>query len=226
MQVVAGSFPTRSGYAVVPGAIAYLGKSWAINKQTVESVQFVTAGTAYNYAKGGTGMMTGALIAGPVGMLVGGLLPKVFKDSAVRFVILFKDGRQAHCVGTTAEYERILKYSLRASYVRDEKAGRAPKSARPTAERLEPSLTDRDRLRSELAARKPARERPEKDPATIENQAAHKAALKEAVASLKADSKARRKAILAQGLSYSESMRQMTAINQEYREQRANLDRK
>ncbi|WP_157497261.1 hypothetical protein [Leifsonia sp. Leaf264] len=219
MKVVAGPFPATDGYSISAGAMALVVKTWALDSSTVERVQFVDSGKSYNYAKGGAGVFVGAAVAGPAGALVGGLLPKAFKDSTVRFVIEFKDGRQAHCVGSPREYERALKYSLRP-----------PHDGSP--EKFVPSVADRDRLRAELDADEAAKrteKRTERDRLRAE-AAAGKASKKIDKAQLRADSaaqkltpeqkaerKARMKAVIDQNLPFKEAMRRSAEIDAEYR---------
>ena len=116
MKIVAGSFPTVSAYSISGGMLTGvpLGGSHVLNASTVASVTKVDAGKSYNYAKGGVGMFAGGVLAGPLGLAIGGLLPKVFKDDTVEFVIRFADGRVAHCVGSPREYQAALKAAYRA----------------------------------------------------------------------------------------------------------------
>lgn len=140
MKVVAGSFPTMSAYSISGGMLTGvpLGGSHVLDASTVASVTKVDAGKSYNYAKGGVGMFAGGVLAGPLGFAIGGLLPKVFKDDTVEFVIRFTDGRVAHCVGSPRDYQAALKAAYRPAAPRTETpAASTPATAAPKESRAE-----------------------------------------------------------------------------------------
>jgi len=170
LKYIAGTLPRIGVYTLVMGTLSRLPSgSWDINASTVSSVDTVGAGKEYNYAAGGVGVFAGAAFAGPIGAVVGGLLPKAFKDDVVQFVIRFRNGDVAHFSGSPADYRR----ALRASY-----AGALPAVAEATApaprtevvdaafiraaepiEKRPKDNPDAERLRSELADDKQAAHR-------------------------------------------------------------------
>lgn len=115
MKIIAGDFPTMSVYSIFMGVMSGVprGGTTELNRNTVEAVEPVGRGREYNYAKGGMGLVAGGILAGPLGALVGAVLPKAFKEHTVEFIIRFKDGRVAHCIGKPSEYNAALKASYR-----------------------------------------------------------------------------------------------------------------
>lgn len=153
LKYVAGTLPKVGVYTLAMGTLSRLPSgSWDLNASTVTSVDLVGAGKEYNYAKGGVGMFAGAAFAGPVGAVVGGLLPKAFKDDVVQFVIRFRNGDVAHFSGSPGEYRR----ALRASY-----AGALPTEPVTPAPRTE--VEEAAHIRAQLAA-EPIPKRPKDNP--------------------------------------------------------------
>lgn len=152
MRVVAGSFPRKAGYSFRNGQMEpRFGPGWDINPDTVASVSYVETNKSYNWGQGTTGIASGALLAGPLGALVGGLLPNAHKDVDVRFVIMFRDGRQAHCEGSPNDFSTALQYSLEFE-LEPVTPKNSPYDDPEQAER------NRARIRSELATKKEAEE--------------------------------------------------------------------
>ncbi|MEJ1089055.1 hypothetical protein WDU99_12100 [Microbacterium sp. Mu-80] len=114
LKYIGGTLPGWGVYSLTTGLLVRVPSGqWELNAETVSSVEVAGAGKEYNYAAGGAGMLAGAAVAGPVGMLVGGLLPKAFKDDVVQFVIRFRDGNVAHFAGSPGDYKRALKSSYK-----------------------------------------------------------------------------------------------------------------
>lgn len=167
LKYIAGTLPSIGVYAIVPGLLQRLPSGrWDLNSSTVSSVDLVGAGKEYNYAKGGMGMFAGAAIAGPVGMLVGGLAPKAFKDDVVQFVIRFHSGDVAHFAGSKGDYKRALNSSYKGVTA-------APSSAAPPAAEatvgsegpnVESEAAELERLRAEVAKLRAGQE-PKPEPA-------------------------------------------------------------
>lgn len=149
LKYIAGTLPSFGVYAIVPGLLSRLPTGrWVLNADTVSSVELVGAGKEYNYAQGGMGMFAGAAIAGPIGMLVGGLAPKAFKDEVIQFVIRFSNGDVAHFAGSRGDYRRALKASYKPSTT----------AATPQPDR---GPTEVERLRAEVARLKAGRDQPD-----------------------------------------------------------------
>lgn len=143
LKYIGGTLPGWGVYAITSGFITRVPSgSWELNSETVASVEIAGAGKEYNYAAGGAGMLAGAALAGPVGMVVGGLLPKAFKDDVVQFVIRFRDGGVAHFSGTPADYKRALKSSYKPTLA----------TTRPAVGTDEETKSELKRLREEVAA--------------------------------------------------------------------------
>lgn len=197
MQVMGATNGLPTGqWTVMIGSIGHWsGASRDINSETVANVGFVSSRKGdYNYAVGAVGMFSGAALFGPIGMVVGGLLPKGFKGQLVEFVIEFQDGTTARAKGKPEEYDKLVKWSMRAPG--DTFAGRVAtdvdgrKAVRGLA-----TDDDRERLRRALAEEKAAKSSP----------------------AAKAERKARRKAVMDQKLSFKETMRLLNEIDAEYR---------
>ncbi|MEJ1089385.1 hypothetical protein WDU99_13775 [Microbacterium sp. Mu-80] len=153
LKYLGGTLPSFGVYAIVSGMISRIPTgTWELNAETVESVDIAGAGKEYNYAAGGAGMMAGAIVAGPVGMLVGGLAPKAFKKDVVQFVIRFRDGNVAHFAGSPGDYKRALKSSYRPTLATSQPM---QADAADTSEKSEV-----EKLREEVAALRSAQQRP------------------------------------------------------------------
>lgn len=104
-------------------------------------------------------MFAGAALAGPVGLVVGGLAPKAFKDDVVQFVIRFHNGDVAHFAGSKGDYKRALNSSYKgarptppAAVHRDAEPAASPSPVTPTAPSGESEAAELERLRAEVAA--------------------------------------------------------------------------
>lgn len=203
MKVIAGQLPNHDRYTVGFGSLSSLAKTWPLNQRSVEDVSFIDSGKSYNYGDGAIGILSGAAFAGPVGALIGGLIPKVFKENVVRFVIKFRNGDQAHCVGTVQEYEKVLKFSLQ----------QRSESLKNT-DRLPPSLPDRDRLRAGLLAKKTAAEQ---EKANLREAARAAATSRKITEEQKAEREERKKAVSDGNLPFREHLRLMNEIDSDYR---------
>lgn len=114
LKYIGGTLPKIGVYAIGFGSLTRLPSgSWDLNANTVSSVDIVGTGKEYNYAAEGAGIVAGSIIAGPVGALVGGLVPKAFKDDTVQFRINFRDGNIAHFSGSPREYRSALNASFK-----------------------------------------------------------------------------------------------------------------
>ena len=171
LKYIAGTLPRIGVYAIGFGALTRVPTgSWDLNASTVASVEMLGAGKEYHYAKGGVGIFAGAAFAGPVGAVVGGLLPKAFKDDTVQFVIRFRNGDVAHFSGSPGDYRRALNASYKGTVVtpapaappaprteaEEEALVRAQLAAEPF-ERRPKDNPDAERLRAELAADREAK---------------------------------------------------------------------
>ncbi|MFJ4225429.1 hypothetical protein [Microbacterium sp. NPDC089695] len=155
LNYIAGTLPRMGVYAIGFGTLSRVPSgSWDLNASTVESVEMVGAGREYNYAKGGVGIFAGAAFAGPVGAVVGGLLPKAFKDDVVQFVIRFRNGDVAHFSGSPGDYRR----ALQASY-----KGMVPSASAPSQPVERTPAEEEALIRSQLAA-EPIERRPKDNP--------------------------------------------------------------
>lgn len=175
LKYLAGTLPRIGVYTLVMGTLNRLpsGK-WDLNARTVASVELVGAGKEYNYAAGGVGIVAGGIVAGPVGALVGGLVPKAFKDDVVQFVIRFRNGDVAHFAGSPGDYKR----ALRASYSGTPPAAPAPAPTTPEPAQVttkpEPSPESEEarnqrieKFRAEMAAIREARAAQPKRPGYV-----------------------------------------------------------
>jgi hypothetical protein len=197
MQVIGATNGRPTGQWTVMGrAINHLrGANFAINTETVANIGYVdTTKADYNYLAGAVGMFSGAMFFGPVGMAVGGLLPKGFKGTVIEFAVEMHDGTVLRAKGKPQEYEKLVKWSMEGpgtGFI-----GRATLELKERAEvRGLASDNDRERLRRELAEEKAAKRSPE----------------------AKAERKARIQAVHAQKLSFRETMRLVSEIEADYR---------
>jgi hypothetical protein len=194
--------PTGQWAAVTRSISHWRGTVLDINQETVANIGYVNTSKAdYNYAAGAIGMFSGAMLFGPVGMAVGGLLPKGFKGSVVEFAIEMRDGTVLRAKGKPQEYEKLVKWSMEspdASF-----KARVNALAGTTDADLEKKASiqglatddDRERLRASIAQERAAKKSPE----------------------AKAERKARIKAVHAQKLSFRETMKLVSEIDAEYR---------
>lgn len=201
MKVIGASngLPTGQWAAGLRSIRHWRGKSIDVNSETVARVGFVGSGAGqYNYAAGGAGIFAGAALAGPLGALVGGLLPKGFKGTEVEFVIEFRDSAMLRAKGKPEEYDRLVKWSMEApgsGVLNGALQGMAAERLKREAVRGLATDNDRERLRAELAAEKAAKKSPE----------------------ARAEKKARIKAVRDQRLPFKETTRLIMEIEDEYR---------
>lgn len=195
MKVIGASDGLPTGeWGVSLGAITHWrARTIHINSDTVANVAHVTTGKGeYNYAAGGAGVVAGAIVAGPLGALAGGLLPKAFKGTQVEFVVDFHDGRRLRAKGTLQEYDKLVKWSMKGPNALLAAAERAEEEE---SVRVLATEDDRDRLRREVAEERAAKRSPE----------------------AKAERKARIAAVRAQKLPMKESLRLIMEIEDDYR---------
>lgn len=211
MQVIGAtnSFPTGQWTVALRNIDHWRGTSIAVNAQTVANVGYISAGkTEYNYAAGGVGMFAGAALFGPVGLVVGGLLPKAFKGSVVEFAIQLTDGTVLRAKGKPSEYESLVKWSMEAP------GSGALNRLNAAAERLNDRMQQKDGsadIDDDVLT--------DEDHEWIQTELATQEAVKRAKKSpeAKAERKARIKEVQKSGLPFSEKYRRIRAIEDDYR---------
>jgi hypothetical protein len=204
MQVMGASNGLPTGqWAVLLRSISHaFGKQFDVNNQTVTNIGFINQGQGkYNYVAGAQGMFVGGALFGPLGVVVGGLLPKGFKGQLVEFAIELSDGAILRAKGSPREYEQLVKWSMEDPGAglmgKLQASGDRAKAELDKRESIRGLATDadRDRIRATLAAEKAAKKSPE----------------------AKAERKARVKAVREQKLPMRETLRLIQEIEAEYR---------